>query len=73
MSMKKGALVFSGLGFELAAVFLAGSYLGTLVDEHMGWKGLGFLVITGSLFVVWITHFVYLIRRFMKNSNESNN
>jgi hypothetical protein len=69
--MKQSGLVFMGLGFELAAVFVAGAWIGSTVDEYMGWKSLGLLSITGALFIAWVTHFVYLIKRFMKNTDES--
>lgn len=71
--MKNSGLIFMGLGFELAAIFLAGAYLGQKLDEYMGWKSMGFLMVTGFLFVVWVTHFVYLIKKFMKDQNDRKN
>ena len=71
--MKKSGLVFMGLGFELAAVFIGGAYIGSVVDEYMGWKSLGFLLVTGTLFLAWVSHFVYLIQRFMKEADERQN
>lgn len=70
---KQSGLIFMGLGFELAAVFLAGIWIGGVVDDYMGWKSLGLLTVTGSLFIAWVTHFAYLIKRFMKTSNDSKN
>jgi F0F1-type ATP synthase assembly protein I len=60
-----------GLGFELLAMFLVGAYIGRLLDEHFGWNGLGFISMIGILFVAWVTHFVFLIKRFMKPTNDT--
>jgi F0F1-type ATP synthase assembly protein I len=67
--MKTG-LVFMGLGFELIAMFLVGAYIGGLIDKHFGWPNYAFLGLTTALFIAWVTHFIFLLKRFMKASSD---
>lgn len=69
--MNKTTLVFAGLGFELFAVIVGAIILGPAVDKYMDWDGTGFLVIGGLLFVGWVTHFIYLIQRYMNDEMKS--
>ena len=74
--MDKKGLVFAALGFELFALVIAGIYIGGALDERMGWKGQGFLLVTGLLLLGWMFHFIKLIQKFMKEENrerKSNN
>lgn len=68
--MNKG-LIFVAIGFELLAVVLVGVYLGSSLDEYMGWQGQGFLLVTGILFCGWLFHFIKLLNKFMKDEKIS--
>lgn len=63
--MNKKGLVFAALGFELLALVIGGVYIGAALDDYMGWKGQGFLLVTGLLLLGWIFHFIKLLQKFM--------
>ena len=63
--MKSKGLIFTGMGFELVGVVLAGLYIGQKLDEVYGWGGLG---VAGMIFLAtggWIYHLIILLKRFM--------
>jgi hypothetical protein len=66
----KSGLVFIGLGFELFALVFGGLYLGELVDEHYDVGGYGQLIVLFSCLISWSFHFIFLIRKFMKDAEE---
>jgi F0F1-type ATP synthase assembly protein I len=68
----RAGLVFLGLGFELMVMFLVGAYVGGVIDKHMGWPNYGFLGMIVVMLIAWILHFVFLIKRFMKDDNDTN-
>lgn len=73
---KKGdraGLVFLGLGFELMAMFLVGAYVGDALDKHFGWPNYGFLGMIVVMLIAWVTHFVFLVKRFMKDDTYDSN
>jgi hypothetical protein len=68
---KTSGLVFMGLGFELLVMFLIGAYVGRAIDKYFGWPGYGFLGMIGVLMIAWVMHFIFLLKRFMKASNDN--
>ena len=66
----KSGLIFTGMGFELVGVVLAGLYIGQKLDEIYGWGGLG---TAGMIFAStggWMFHLIFLLRKFMANEKK---
>lgn len=65
------ALVFAGMGFELFALVLGALIIGPLIDQALGIKNLGTLLLLVMCIIGWMVHFVRLIQIYMKESNEN--
>lgn len=64
-------IVFVGMGFELVGIILACIYLGRVLDEQLGLKGIG-LALTPMLGLVgWIVQIVYMTKKLDKSNDES--
>jgi hypothetical protein len=64
------ALVFVGLGFELAAVCIGAVFLGNVIDTRYHTQGLA----TGGMIIVffagWVVHLVVLLKRFNEDGDS---
>lgn len=65
------ALVFAGMGFELIAIAVAAAVIGDILDEKYGWGDAGFIVVFLLCFIGWLFHFIILIQRYVKESNDN--
>ena len=61
--MKSKYLVFVGIGFELVGIILVMVYIGRLVDESYGTKGLGLALFPMIGLVGWIAHVIQLTKK----------
>ena len=62
---KKGkALVFAGMGFELAGLIVGGLYLGQHIDETYGFSGLATAGIAFAVLAGWLIHLVVLLKKY---------
>lgn len=67
---KQKALVFAGMGFELIAIAIAAVMIGNILDEKYGWGDAGFIIVFLLCFIGWLFHFIVLIQRYVKESND---
>ncbi len=66
----KSGLVFIGVGFELLAMVLGGLYVGEHVDKYFNLGGKGTITVVFCCLASWCIHFIYLIKKFMKDADE---
>lgn len=66
----KNGIVFMGMGFELVGIMLAGLYVGKIIDEKMGWKGIGVAACVIILLIGWFVHLFVLLKRFMDANDK---
>lgn len=63
-------LILTGLGFELVGLIIGGLYIGQLLDEKFGTKGIMALLILASCLVSWFVHLIFLLKRLEKISDQ---
>jgi hypothetical protein len=63
-------IVFSAMGFELVGIILGCLYLGKLVDDTYGWKGMGIVSFSILGLTGWLIHVVQLSKRMDKIKDE---
>lgn len=66
------AMVFAGMGFELFAVVLGALLIGPIIDEAMGTKSIGTLILLFMCIIGWLIHFVHLVTRYAKETKNEN-
>ena len=65
----KNPLIFAGIGFELLGLVLAALYIGQAVDKQMNWPGYGVAGFVVLGLVSWLSHLVFLLKKFMKEDD----
>lgn len=68
--MKSKYLVFAAMGVELVGIILACLYIGQMLDEKYGWKGLGMIGFSVAGLAGWIVQIVVLSQRMDKAAGE---
>ena len=63
-------IVFSAMGFELVGIMLGCLYIGQLIDENYGWKGMGIVSFSVLGLAGWLIHIVQLSKRLDKIKEE---
>lgn len=67
--MKK-YLIFASIGFELVGIMVASIYLGQTIDKTYQTKGLALIALMFIGLASWLTHVIFLLRRFQKDEPE---
>lgn len=61
--MDRQYVVFLGLGFEILGLVVSMVYIGSLVDEHYHWEGMGVAAGAVLAMVAWLVHVIVILRR----------
>jgi len=62
----KKAVVFAGMGFELAGLIVGGLYLGQYLDAVYNLKGIATAALALGALASWLIHLVVLIKKFQE-------
>lgn len=68
--MKNRYLVFVGIGFELVGIIIATLYVGKMIDDNYGTKGLGLAIFPMLGLIGWIVHVVALAKSIEKAESK---
>jgi hypothetical protein len=65
--MNQKAMVFMGMGFELAGLAVAATYVGKYIDNYLGWSIGGTMILVIASLVLWFVHIFYLLKQLEKS------
>ncbi len=68
--MNSKYLVFAGMGVELIGIILACLYIGQMLDEKYGLKGLAMIGLSVCGLAGWIYHIILMTQKFDKEPGE---
>lgn len=69
--MNREMLVFISIGFELVGLMVAGSYLGTYLDQKYGSSGTWVSILCIGSLVGWLIHVLFLVKRMDSNKDQT--
>ncbi|MCB0356316.1 MAG: hypothetical protein KDD40_04875 [Bdellovibrionales bacterium] len=67
---KNKGIVFAGMGFELAGLIVGGLFLGQHLDKTYHLGGLATALITFAALGSWLTHLIFMLRKFQTEESE---
>lgn len=59
-----------GMGFELLGLVLGGFYVGQAIDKEFSWPGYGVAIMVIAGLISWLTHLIFMLKRFMQDSSD---
>lgn len=63
-------LLFIGLGTEIVGLILAAVWLGGILDEKMGTKGLFLSLLSFAGLIGWMVHILVLLKKTRSDDSE---
>jgi hypothetical protein len=63
-------IIFAGMGFEIVGLILGSFFLGQIIDDKFGTKGIAIGVLTFAALVSWLVRITMLVKRFEKEEIE---